>query len=904
MASRTLNAAIVLLFGISFFFPAALSAADRVQVTGVLSEAGDLFDGELNWTVHNQSDVPLIEAELFLYPESYSDDPRVNDLLEPRLYPKGFQPAEQSLQCAHLRRASDGIVTAQLPLNPPLLPNERRTLHCPFLTRIPLKFGTFGRYRNVVTLNGGLHPHVVQRDGTGLPLRFAPPARVSHDLQVTGDDWTVLIGSHAGRDDDNSLVTPARGRPIDLLEPWVTVTAVRKKHQQNLPLRNGESISFIGKPLKPRQKKWIRRTAQHVDEILSSYGLSSRGEGLLIIEAPLRRRLVEQGSPGVILISDRYLEMSEIFWRYQDLHLAQAFFADRIQSLVAEREEPLLAPFTEHGLAWQLVSNYLEARWKDHVGLDRWLRRLSFLPQVDSLLQAPVFPFADQLFNSPWTADSLKADISRFNRPLRSGRTLFSALSDQVGSQSLVAAISQWLSPENPHSFYEILTAKTGVEAATIAASWLDEPRPLNLRIDAVVRKKVGANEHNTTIRLVREEQTVDEPGSEAPVSSPQPVEVLVKSRVKGVPTRTWLQWDGLDPVATWEIRSAGRTGSVQVDPRNRVLELDSEGISQKQDNRTPQTLKVTGYGYFLAFDPTGADLEAYGAINFRAAQDNTRHLLAQVFTDPEVHLGTGLSYVRYFGPRRIGSYRKHRLVATWDFKWLDDVRATDPTLPLSSELRLSWVFENRTNMLAPTRGQRLVISAFAGKDLALSSEAEKSLEESGYAGLDATAISLLRLHPMHSLAFRAKVGIAAGQSRQQHLDLGGTTGLRGIPKDHLRGRFRASGTVEWRHTFIRDLDVQMPLSRLRGIQGAFFVEAGAVAENLQTGPRENEVAFSLGYGLRIFGDWLGVLPAMGGIEVAWAPNSPSGKIPLPGRSRQEWLSVPVQIYIVGSQSF
>jgi hypothetical protein len=735
---------------------------------------------------------------------------------------------------------------------------------------------------------------------------------VIHDLKIDAPDWDLMIGTRLPESIRESFVRSAAGVPATTAQAWVTVSAWRQLQHQNLPLDGGESLTFVGRPLKPKQKRWIRLAANHARAVLATMGAGPKptrddgsGRGLVLIEAPLRRKLVEQGSPGVILVSDRYLELSELLWRFEDIHLAQAILADGLRSAAASQEAPLLAPLTEQGLAWQLIPHYLRSRWKNHVGLERWLARLSFLPQVDSLLQAPVFPFADQLFDSPWTADPLRADITRFNRPLRSGRTLFAELSDRVGERSLQAAVAAWARDEEPGSFYALLEARTGLDAVPVARSWLEDPEPLNLRLVSVERSRDEEGGHITRIRVER-----DSPGEETSsggdrdsATASRPVDLSVQTRPGSRKGKIWLRWDGAQPVATWELRSAARSGAVELDPRGRVLELDEEGISRKDDNRLPAAIKVTGYGYFLAFDPSGADLEAYGALNFRPAHDNRHHLLARLYTDPQVRIGTGLSTVHYFGPRRIGTYRRHRIVASWDFEWLD-TRGSDTDAPLKTGLRLSWVYENRSNYLAPTRGQRIVVSAFAGKDIALEDDPSRSLAESGYAGIDSLAITIIGLHPLHSLALRGKLGLVAAAARPQQLDLGGLAGLRGVPSDHLRGRFRASASLEWRHIFVRDLDVQLPLARLRGIQGALFVEGGLVATDLRTGPRPSEVALSIGYGLRAMVDWFGVLPASGGIEIAWSPQTPAGRIPVPGLRAAEWPSVPFQVYIVGSQSF
>ena len=160
-----------------------------------------------------------------------------------------------------------------------------------------------------------------------------------------------------------------------------------------------------------------------------------------------------------------------------------------------------------------------------------------------------------------------------------------------------------------------------------------------------------------------------------------------------------------------------------------------------------------------------------------------------------------------------------------------------------------------------------------------------------------------MRLHPWHVLAFRGKVGIAGGNVAHRQFTLGGGSDLRGIPANHRLGKFRASGTAEWRHFFVRDADVQMLLSRLRGVQGSLFVETGFVVPELGELPQEQDAGVSIGYGLRLFGDWLGVLPAVGGIEIAWSPGAPDGRIPSTG-PRESWPRIPFQIYLVGSQSF
>ncbi len=845
--------------------------------------------GELTWTVTNPTTEPLTHVELFLYPEIYAADPELDDVLMPRVYPFAFSPGGQRLTgCEHERADAGGVPYALVALPSPLAPGASTSVVCGFETDLPHKYGTFGRTRRTVTMNGGAYPLPVTLDPDAGWLRDAPPPPIDHALQLAlPPGWGGVVGGAlVGEALDRPVVRVADPRPGP--RRWLSVGLVRGMEHQNLALPDGQVVTWVGRPLKKFQRRWVGRAAAHVRELLPS------DRDFVLVEAPLRRNLVELGD-GVVYVSDRFEEASVAFWRYHDLHLARALIADTLVPHVDAREPPRQAPYTLDGVSWQLVPSYLKVRWKNHVNLKQMLERVRFLPAIDTLLETPIFPFADQIFDNPWVVDPVRADVRRFNRELRSGRILFLKLEDVVGADTLAAAVDAYL--DDRHDFHTLLEARSGQDTRAWADHWLLPPSRQNLRVESVERSRDEDDLHVTKVTVRRDVLDGETPPGE-----------VVEVRVDGPPPRrkrgrVTLRWEGREDVATWEIKTAGRTGAVTVDPRRRVLEVDEQGIGLKRDNKTPRGVRVTGYGYFLAAAATETlALQAYAALNFRPLHDTRHHVYTRVYTDQETLVGTGVSYVRYFGPRRVGSYRRHRVVASVDFDYVD-VRFRPTDAPFLLETSAAYVYESRNGGFFPTRGGRFTASLFAGKDIALKDDARRPMEESFYGGLELVGVRLFRLHPWHVLAMRTKLGVVAGNVQHRQFTLGGSNDLRGIPANHVLGNFRASVSVEWRHFFVRDADVQMILSRLRGIQGSLFVEAGVVSADPQTLPDAGDVGVSVGYGIRVFGDWFGVLPAIGGIEIAWSPNVPDGRIPV-FAAYDRWPRVPFQVYVVGTQSF
>ncbi len=106
--------------------------------------------------------------------------------------------------------------------------------------------------------------------------------------------------------------------------------------------------------------------------------------------------------------------------------------------------------------------------------------------------------------------------------------------------------------------------------------------------------------------------------------------------------------------------------------------------------------------------------------------------------------------------------------------------------------------------------------------------------------------------------------------SRSELLVAGGE--LRGYGPDELFGRARVTGHVEWRGGVERDLDWNIGHAvYLRGVSAAAFVDAGGISSCNRYGDvlDASNLFASVGFGLRVFYDDLGVQPAMFALDVA-----------------------------------
>jgi len=857
----------------------------------------------VRYSVPHDGPEPLDELVLVLYPRTLSQlDPVLSDLTFPRVYPERFSPGDMELldgdgtplelQAIPVRGVPDGTFV-RLPLDPPVAPGGVAQVELAFRTTVPHRFGTFAHYRWMVALNGGWLPRVAPRapDGSWTPDAPLPPVDWDLELTYPADHGVVINGQvSAALDGDrgapglgSALFGDGRARYRGRAR-FLTVVLHRDATVTTVDSDSGPLV-YVGRPPTDRQQQDLALVADNALGLLREHGVVEASHGTVVVEVPLRWRLVELGE-GCVLVSDRYLENDPTLRRFATTQLSRAVMTERLLSAVERRESTADAPAIAEAVSWALLPRYLERRYRFNTTAEELLRPLDFIPSVEQFLYAPRYPFHDEFLNNPYQYDPLHADIRRYHRTGISPRVSLLKVRERVGDQALDGATVDYvasLADAAGPGYLQAIEARSGVSVHATWDAWEDTFPVLNYALE--VQREQQGDGWRTHIELHRQ---VLEEGAWAP----EVVQVLatLPARPGEQRTRYELSWDGDGDGTSWQLDTPRRLGRVVVDPRHKVLEADRDGFILRRDNLDPVPLKIWPYGSVGSINVTDGTFSLFAGLAARPANDN-RHLWSLDLVHTELtFVGLSFGYGRYFGRSRDELYLRNRVSVGIGVDVLNQAFAATPGLvPTVFDGGIGYRYDSRYGGLFPMRGGRFATSVFGG--YVHQTAMPDPDDPPAYIGAAVSGTVLLPFHPRVVLAVRGKGGVTSATLPHKQLVLGGSSDLRGLPERYATGHFKALAALELRVYAIRDINLRMPLGRLQGVQFNTFVEGGWVGDGA---PRADELHIGVGGGVRLHYSWFGLWPAHGGIDVAWSPDAPRGNL----------LPWPVQIYLMLGQSF
>ena len=878
---------------------AALARAGPLSyaVTGAIADDGAEIRGTATLRYRNQGEAALDHLVLLLYPTRFrTEEEALNDLTRPRVFPGRFSAGDMVLEGVELEPVEFDLAPegtyARLALDAPLAPGEEVEIELPFVTTVPHRFGSFGRHAWMVALNGGWSPMVAARGQDGGWDLEAPPPVADWEIDLSyGERWSAVVNGLVQGEGDG---VGATGRGEALFMPgsarvWTTgrfATVVLHRRGQVTVIDTTEgAVTYVGLPLAKGQRRDVAATVETALGLLRAGGLPGSARGAVVVEAPLRWRLLEQGE-GCVLVTDRYLDAEPLVRRFAQTQLARAVITDQLLPHAEGVEAPRDAPAVAEAVSWALLPRYLGLRHRVQLSAQDLLRPLDFLPSVEQFLYAPSYPFADEVLNNPYQFDPLRADIRRYHRGGIAPRTSLLKVKESVGALSVDAAAVDYvgrLAGDEPRPFLGLLADATGTDVRALWEPWEQDVPTVNYAL-AVDRERLDEG-WETRIRVTKE---VPE---DAPVL-PEPVAVRATvPRRGGEPRQRYdLRWDGEDGEVSWVLRTPRRVKRVRIAPTLKLLEIDRGGFVMRRDNALPQPVKIYPSGTIPSVNVTEGTFEAYLGLSGRAAFDNRNLFSGYLAHNEESLLGVGLSYYRYFGRARDALFRRSRLGFHASVDLLNQRFASVPgQVPLVPVGRVSYRYADVYGGTFPTRGKYVYLSVHAG--YAYATLLDQPGSKPGFVGFSLAGDGLVPIHPALVLAGRAKVGATSADIPHLKKVLGGNSDLRGLPEGFVTGHFKLFGGLELRWMMARDLNVPLPLMWVRGVQGNLFVEGGWVGDGA---PQADEWHGGLGTGLRFHVDWFGLWPANAGFDVAWSPRAPRGNL----------LPFPVQIYLVLGQSF
>ncbi len=916
-------------------FAGPVSAGEvSYSVTAEIDDDGAEVRGTATIAIQNDAETPLDHLVLLLYPTRFrTEEEALNDLTRSRVFNAKFSPGDMVLEGVvtepvEFELAPEGTYV-RLPLDAPVPPGGEVAVEIPFVTTVPRRFGSFGRNAWMVALNGGWSPMVAARAADGSWDLEAPPPVATWELDLSyGERWSAVVnglvqGAPTVEDDHSHGLRDAsqkrrraplkpkervdledregpgsgggaggRGEAIFLpgqariwTEGRFVTLVLHRRGEVTVVDTPGGAVTYVGLRPKRLQRKDLAGTANTALGMLRDLGLPDTARGTVVVEAPLRWRLLEQGE-ACILVTDRYLDQEPWVRRFAQTQLARAMITDQLLPLAEATEAPRDAPAVAEAVSWALLPRYLALRHRVHLTAQDLLQPLDFLPSVEQFLYAPSYPFADEVLNNPYQYDPLRADIGRFHRGGIGPRTSLLKVKETVGTLSVDGAAVEYVgllaSPE-ARPYLTLLAERTDTDVRALWDPWERHLPTVNYDLE-VERERTDAG-WRTHIRVTKE---VPEG---APVL-PEPVDVRATVPRQGDEPRVRhdLRWDGEGGAADWTLETSRRVRRVQVDPTMKLLEIDRGGFIMRRDNALPAPVKIYPSGLIPSINVTEGTFEAFVGLSGRAAFDNRNLFSGYLSHSEETLLGVGLSYYRYFGRARDALFRRTRLGFHTSLTLLNplfaEVAGQVPIIPVAT---LSYRYADVYGGTFPTRGKYFYASVHGGYAYAALLPDPDGAR--AFFGVSIAGDFLVPFHPSIVLACRGKVGATSASLPHLQKVLGGNSDLRGLPEGFVTGHYKLFGGLELRAMFARDLNVALPLMRVRGIQGNLFVEGGWVGDGA---PQPEEWNGGVGTGMRFHVDWFGLWPANAGFDVAWSPRAPRGNL----------LPFPVQVYLVLGQSF
>jgi hypothetical protein len=868
---------LVALFCFSSAFAApSTSSPNHYTVHLSFDSAGRSLTGELLLQFTNNSNHPIKELPLVLYPNYYAEPPAdLNDVNYEWHYPDRFNPGKMTLLTAKLAETALEITPTSIPtvnmliLSEQVVPGGTITLKVNFRTLVPKKYGSFGYYNGMWTLNGGWHPFIPACNDQGEWDFNAPPPEAIFDglINYQGHLWIQDQHFFSTKGDQASFEN-LHGRFLSL----ILSDESRRYELQAGGIR--ATVYLRGKQRTDREQTLMEnftRVLQQIQQLSPTLQLH-----FSFVESHLRTDLAMLGGSHLMLFSDR---VYKVFPPLRDYHSANLFQAALM--LYALEKVKTLEKSSDQDWVAELISwHYTEALLDKVLRLERDARNLtllrffSFLPSIDQVIYTPQFPFTSSYYNLHHAADIYRSDITRYNRQTPSGRLIMDKFADFYGKEKLASIVQAYMQPNNQQSFQQLSTPR-------FLKQWLQTPLKTNYSISRIRRQHHTDGVHHL-IEIKRSGDSLE---------FPEPVKIAVKDRWG---KRTEYVWNSADDHYEIDFVSPTRLAYVQIDPENRLNDTDGA------DNRWPEKYKFVLTAFL--FDLNFSDLQSQLLIATqwrKVFPDDNRYNFG--FSIDEAGYSFSIGYSRLLG-RLLDDLRlTHGIGFSFAFNQLDAdfLRSSSSTISISpsgqtTTLSIGYGFSDRLAYFNPKQG--ITVSTFSTIGLkALGGDFNFFKSGISYVGI-------LPFDPQHLLVGQIGMGISGGIEgsaeipAQQQFTLGGVNSLRGFPFSDARlvGRNEIEFNAEYRHSWVNDLDWNFfEIARLRKIQGVLFADAGrvtdSIADEINTGSPptgydlEGLVDFSeyfsdVGYGLRFYVDALGIRNTLIRFDAA-TPTSPNAEL-------------------------
>lgn len=866
---------IILLLGLFLFLkvPFAYAGPTHYDIIATYNEKEHRIYGSEKITFQNTGTKPLSEIYLFLYPNLYSEkDPDLNDNLYQKAYPNLFNPGEMLITSI---QDSDGLLLPYFPdvfkkrllvkiqLPAPIPPKGTFQFLVHFVTIIPEKWGVFGYYRKVTTLQGGWHPYLPQFADDNWNFLLAPP-KSTFRIHLTLNKKLKVMASAPPRlktsqEKDQTFLMEGEDLPFFSLSIGRGIT--RKE-------ANVDQVDVIYHALE-RDRSYARQVVKVSKEAVSFF-LERAGPFFLppaertspikiqLAESYLYQDLTTAGAK-ILYMNSRLFKVFPSLKRFHEASIAKGVF-----QLLWREKLPYEEIWVTEGLAQLDAEDFMQHKYGGRSSLEQWLKPFAFIPIVDQILYSRDLPLR-QIYFKEAVSPIINEDIQFFNHPRPEGTMIFSKLRNLLGPQTLndaVAAYRSEITSGKRPLFRQVLLKTSRADLDWFFDQWLTTNPVLDFGIEEIRRSKIdGAYQTSIVIKKYGEGiepleiQIYEENGSEIP-----------------------LVWDGRSERHEEVLVTPSRVESVELDPHKNSSDLN------RLNNRIPSVWKILLNEYGISYDFQTKVISYKAGLLFQRVYD-VRNRYRLDFS----HSDQGNAY----HVERTQTLRNNHVVTTGFSYERPETAETnlpeDPAGYLHLEYSLNYpdipLFAGTIQKLTRTY-PKFNISLNYNQQLL-----GGSYHNSFLLGLNLRRI--ISFSNYHEIGARFFMGQSAGKLfENSRFFLGGGDGMRGYTPLAFEGENISLVSVEYRFPIFHHTDLNfLGLAHLHTWQGAIFADTGIVTDSRNVF-QFSEYQSDYGVGIRFYADLFGFYPAIVRIDVAMPISSP-----IPGEQKPHY-------YLTAGQPF
>lgn len=773
-----------------------------------------------------------------------------------------------------------------------------------YAVRVPKRYWPFGCVRQRCSLSGAIAPlpSLPARGGRYLPAggRVVAPVRWTvTEAKLAGDPTRragaeadsrplarpfelVVVGGDGGLTEYPSVFWGPRWHRTRKIHRGVVIEVL---HMQRRPSAQVPNERFV-QQRRDLPGHVVAIGTEIVDLLAQVVEPLAPDSTITVVHGPLRSQVAEF-HPDVVVLSDHALEIfpAERLTKFHLMAVARSMLDMLMQRAYRGTHDASTDLWLPGSVAYALATLWRRARdHRDEFAADI-LRNLTFVPAVDRFLYTQQAAFSQSYFRGVEDAPPLRNHPLWYAHKLPTGRRIHEKLADTVGPDAL-------------DEFYRRVAADRRTDPVQAAErawghtldwffdQWLGEYPSVDYLLRKVVSERQGQGwTHRITVERVAEDAVIE------------PVQVFVEARGG---EQHHLVWNGqVSPQAsslsdepasgahTWTVQTSSRLKSVRLDPRARLLQVPqapADNVDPRFNDRRPAQFRFlyTGAGYSLAaseFINANTLAARFNALSgFATFEGSLRRDMrvsghARIFRDRETVIGGGLGSNLWFGSK-VNNQRRRSRVRLATTAALLNPSSLDPRGGLRLIERVSLIDDTRRFGLWPERGRWLSAAV----------SARQTLRVDGTDGdddrLDLTAgAAWVHLWPLahdHVLATALTADILIPVKGEPEfrglLRAGGIGGLSGYSADEIFGRAISLAQVEYRHVYVRDLDINiLHLGYLRAIAGTVSTGVGSVSscDSLRGWFGPESFYAHVGYALGGYMSILGVTPQLIKIDVS-----------------------------------